>query len=52
MGCLQHEASYHRFSSPLVPLTPLTGVKINSFPYDSKGRDRAGFKGHPDLIPS
>jgi hypothetical protein len=35
-----------------VPLTTMIGVELNALRQDSEGRDRAGFNGHPDLIPA
>ena len=45
-GC-QHEKI-----GACVPLTTMIGVEFNSLRQDSEGRDRAGFNGHPDLIPA
>ena len=30
----------------------MIGVSFNSLRQDAEGRDRAGFNGHPDLIPA
>ncbi|MEO6924354.1 MAG: hypothetical protein ABI142_11050, partial [Bryocella sp.] len=35
-----------------VPLTTNIGLLLNSLRQDSEWRDRAGFNGHPDLIPA